>query len=133
MNQATLNNIEKEVYFLVQYIYKIILFEILKNMSTTTGSKLQQLLSSSKGFFIVWCMIAAFGTYFCMYAFRKPFSAGTYSEYKLWGIDYKAVLIIAQVFGYMLSKFAGIKVISELKASSRRNLIIVLILIAEVA
>ena len=101
-------------------------------MSTTTGSKLQQLLSSSKGFFIVWCMIAAFGTYFCMYAFRKPFSAGTYSEYKLWGIDYKAVLIIAQVFGYMLSKFAGIKVISELKASSRRNLIIVLILIAEV-
>ena len=93
-------------------------------MSTTTGSKLQQLLSSSKGFFIVWCMIAAFGTYFCMYAFRKPFSAGTYSEYKLWGIDYKAVLIIAQVFGYMLSKFAGIKVISELKASSRRNLII---------
>lgn len=102
-------------------------------MATTVAFRLQQRLSQSKGFFIVWCMIAAFGTYFCMYAFRKPFAAGTYSEYKLWGLDYKAVLIIAQVFGYMLSKFAGIKVISELEAAGRKKLIIGLILFAEIA
>jgi MFS family permease len=102
-------------------------------MATTVAFKLQQRLSRSKVFFIVWCMIAAFGTYFCMYAFRKPFAAGTYSEYKLLGLDYKAVLIIAQVFGYMLSKFAGIKVISELEAAGRKKLIIGLILFAEIA
>jgi hypothetical protein len=94
---------------------------------------IKQLLAGSKAFFIVWCMVAAFGTYFCMYAFRKPFNAGTYEGLSLWGINYKVVLIIAQVFGYMISKFIGIKVISELKAASRTQLIIGLILFAEIA
>lgn len=94
---------------------------------------IQKLLSGSKAFFIVWCMLAAFGTYFCMYAFRKPFNAGLYEGLSLWGIHYKSVLIISQVFGYMLSKFIGIKVISELKAGSRSKLIIGLILFAELA
>ena len=94
---------------------------------------IKQLLTGSKAFFIVWCMVAAFGTYFCMYAFRKPFNAGTYEGLSLWGINYKVVLIIAQVFGYMISKFIGIKVISELKAASRTQLIIGLILFAEIA
>ncbi len=91
------------------------------------------LLAKSKYFFIAWCMIAAFGTYFCMYAYRKPFTAGTYIGLEWLGMDYKTVLIIAQVFGYMLSKFIGIKVISELKAASRQSLIIGLILFAEVS
>lgn len=94
---------------------------------------IKNLLSGSKPFFIFWCMLAAFGTYFCMYAFRKPFNAGTYEGLSLWGVHYKIVLIIAQVFGYMLSKFIGIKVISELKAASRTQLIIGLILFAEIA
>ncbi|MBX2922215.1 MAG: hypothetical protein KF746_08495 [Chitinophagaceae bacterium] len=96
-------------------------------------SVVKKLLTSSKPFFIVWCMLAAFGTYFCMYAFRKPFNAGVYEGLSLWGIHYKVILIISQVFGYMLSKFIGIKVISELKAASRSKLIIGLILFAEVA
>ena len=94
---------------------------------------LKHLLGTSKSFFIIWCMVAAFGTYFCMYAFRKPFNAGTYEGLTLWGLNYKIVLIISQVFGYMLSKFIGIKVISELKAASRTQLIIGLILFAEIA
>jgi hypothetical protein len=94
---------------------------------------IRKLLSGSRLFFIMWCMVAAFGTYFCMYAFRKPFNAGIYEGLSLWGIHYKVVLIIAQVFGYMISKFIGIKVISELKAASRSQLIIVLILFAEIA
>jgi hypothetical protein len=29
-----------------------------------------------------------------MYAFRKPFTAATFDQQSLWGIDYKIVLII---------------------------------------
>jgi MFS family permease len=94
---------------------------------------LNKLLARSNVFFVLWCILAAFGTYFCMYAFRKPFTSGTYSGLTLWDMDYKAVLIIAQVLGYMVSKFIGIKVISELKASGRVKLIISLILFAEAA
>ncbi len=96
-------------------------------------NKTQQLLLRSKGIFIVWSMIAAFGTYFCMYAFRKPFNAGTYAGHQVGGIDYKAILIVAQVIGYMLSKFIGIKVISELKPARRKALITGLILFAEIS
>ncbi|ARS38310.1 hypothetical protein CA265_00845 [Sphingobacteriaceae bacterium GW460-11-11-14-LB5] len=94
-------------------------------------NKLKHLLVSSKLFFIIWCMLAAFGTYFCMYAFRKPFTSGTYTGLTFFNLDYKAVLIISQVLGYMISKFIGIKVISELKKSGRKKLIIGLILFAE--
>ncbi|GAO44628.1 hypothetical protein FPE01S_03_06670 [Flavihumibacter petaseus NBRC 106054] len=78
-------------------------------------------------------MVAAFGTYFCMYAFRKPFNSGVYEGLFAFGLEYKAVLIIAQVLGYMVSKFLGIKVISELQPQNRRKLIIALILVAEVS
>ncbi|MBS0026473.1 DUF5690 family protein [Chitinophaga sp. 22321] len=97
------------------------------------ASALVNLLSGSKSFFIAWSMIAAFGAYFCMYAFRKPFTAGTYSGYHFLEMDYKAVLIVAQALGYMSSKFIGIKIISELKPQSRQRLIIGLILFAEVS
>jgi len=68
-----------------------------------------------------------------MYAFRKPFSTGVFADMVVWGMGYKTLLIIAQVLGYMLSKFVGIKVISELKSGTRIKLIISLILIAEAA
>ncbi|MES1219361.1 MAG: DUF5690 family protein [Bacteroidota bacterium] len=92
---------------------------------------IQQTFTRSNTFFVIWCMVAAFGAYFCMYAFRKPFNAGTYNGLSLWGLHYKSILVIAQVMGYMLSKFIGIKIISELKASSRNKLIMLLILLAE--
>jgi hypothetical protein len=62
---------------------------------------------------------AAFGVYFCMYAFRKPFSIATFEGISYWGVDYKVLLIIAQVMGYFLSKFIGIKIVSELKDTDR--------------
>lgn len=68
-----------------------------------------------------------------MYAFRKPFSVATFEGMELFHIDYKIILIIAQVLGYALSKFIGIKVVSELKASHRAFYLIGLILIAELA
>ena len=75
--------------------------------------------------FSIYAIAAAFSTYFCMYAFRKPFAAGTF-EAEAWTlplvanpIGFKTLLIISQVAGYCLSKFLGIKVISEMPAQKR--------------
>lgn len=68
-----------------------------------------------------------------MYAFRKPLSAGTFSEYEMWGMSYKVILVITQVFGYLTAKFIGIKVIAELSKKNRFWLLIGLIAIAELA
>jgi hypothetical protein len=95
--------------------------------------RLKKVLLRYNSMLIIWAIVASFGTYFCMYAFRKPFNAGLYPGLDLWGIGYKTILILSQVAGYTLSKFAGIKVISELKASNRIPLVISLVLIAEVA
>src|SRR5690606_36439327 len=70
---------------------------------------------------------AAFGCYTSMYAFRKAFTAGTFDGAALWGIDYKVWLVIAQVFGYMLSKFYGITFIAELGTRHRGVKILVLV------
>ncbi|MCC9658083.1 DUF5690 family protein [Rhodopirellula sp. JC737] len=83
--------------------------------------------------FSVYCILAAFGTYFCMYAFRKPFTAATYEGMVAFGFGYKTVLITAQVAGYTLSKFVGIKVVAEMRARDRAVCILLLIAIAEIA
>lgn len=83
--------------------------------------------------FVLQASLAAFGTYFCMYAFRKPFSVATFDGVAFWGVDYKILLVIAQVLGYALSKFVGIKVISELKPDQRLLYLISLIGIAEIS
>ena len=80
-----------------------------------------------------WCVVAAFGTYFCMYAFRKPWSVGKYEGLALWDTDYKTVLVTAQVMGYTLSKFLGIKIIAELTPQRRIAGLLSLIAIAEAA
>jgi len=74
----------------------------------------------------LFCMTAAFVTYCSMYAFRKPFTAAAFDGMTLWGIDYKIVLIVAQVLGYMLSKFLGIKLVSEMTPTRRIAAILVL-------
>ena len=94
--------------------------------------KLQKLFRNNT-FLILWCIIAAFGTYFCTYAFRKPFNAGTYSDYMLWGVGYKSILIISQMIGYALSKYIGIKLISELQPARRIMMILGLIGVSELA
>ncbi len=82
---------------------------------------------------IIWSMIAAFATYSCMYAYRKPLSAGTFEEYTLAGIDYKVILVVMQVLGYLTAKFIGIKVISELNQRNRAWMLLSLIGISQLA
>ncbi|QDV67667.1 hypothetical protein Poly24_13680 [Rosistilla carotiformis] len=82
---------------------------------------------------MLWGSVAAFGTYFCMYAFRKPFTVIDYHDLTAWGWGYKTVAVAAQVFGYTLSKFVGIKILSELPANRRAASIIGLVVLAEIA
>ena len=78
-----------------------------------------------------WPLIAAFGTYFCIYGFRKPYTAATYTDAIYFGIDYKFLLIICQTLGYVLAKWIGIKVIAEIEPGRRIGMLIVLIFFAE--
>ncbi|MEJ0102942.1 MAG: DUF5690 family protein [Bacteroidota bacterium] len=78
-----------------------------------------------------WALIAAFGTYFCMYGFRKPYTAATYSDAVFFGIDYKFLLIIAQTIGYVIAKWVGIKIVSEIKPGQRIKMLLGLIFFAE--
>lgn len=82
---------------------------------------------------LVIAAMAAFATYFCMYAFRKPFSAGVYAGQEVFGFELKSTLVIAQLVGYMLSKFIGIKIVSEMSARHRAVAIVGLIVLAEAA
>jgi hypothetical protein len=76
-------------------------------------------------------VVAAFGAYFCMYAFRKPFTAASYSDVEVFGLGYKPLLVTAQVLGYTLSKFLGIKFIAEVSPHRRAALLLALVAIAE--
>ncbi|HEY0274073.1 MAG TPA: DUF5690 family protein [Chitinophaga sp.] len=77
--------------------------------------------------------LSAFGCYTSMYAFRKAFAAGTFEGGMLWGVQYKVWLVIAQVMGYMLSKFYGIRFIAETSSQRRAQYILVLVGIAWMA
>ena len=77
--------------------------------------------------------VSAFGAYTCMYAFRKAFAAGTFTGQQYFHIDYKVWLVIAQILGYTLSKFYGIRFISEIKGNKRGSAILILVGIAWLA
>ncbi len=75
--------------------------------------------------------LMAFGAYFAMYAYRKPFTAADYANVAGFIVDYKIALVIAQVFGYALSKILGVKIVSELPPRYRAMAIVLLIGFAE--
>ncbi len=82
--------------------------------------------------FTATALIAAFGTYTCMYAFRRPFAVGEYQHLYFLGINYKIALIIAQVAGYTLSKFIGIRIIAAMPPAKRAVALVACIVFAEI-
>ena len=68
----------------------------------------------------------AFATYSCMYAIRKPFAGFIYDQ-TLLGYNIKNWLVIAQLLGYTLSKFFGIRFIGKLERHKRRQHLILLL------
>lgn len=82
---------------------------------------------------MILCGIAAFATYFCVYAYRKPFAAGVFADQSFAGLHLKTALILSQLLGYTVSKFVGIKFVSEIKPQQRILAIVVLLALAQLA
>ncbi len=97
---------------------------------TESNAGLQARLSRSEPAFVAYAGFAAFMTYLCMYAVRKPFSALSYDGMDFFGISIndnmltlKVALGVAQVIGYFLSKVLGTKLCSEVSWEGRRLLL----------
>lgn len=101
--------------------------------STGLGYFTDRLARLPSGLFGIYAGVMAFGVYFAMYAFRKPFAAARFDHLTVAGFDYKIVLVMAQVIGYALAKLIGVKVIAELPASRRVPGILLQIALAEAA
>lgn len=103
-------------------------------MITKGIAHLRQQLQLKPGWVVVlFAALATFSVYTCMYGYRKAFTAASFPE-ELWlGMEYKVWLVISQVLGYMLSKFAGIRFIAESIGKNRSLTIVKLISISWVA
>lgn len=95
----------------------------------------RRLARAPLGVLIAYAAAAAFAVYFSMYAFRKPFDAVTFTGFKFLGtrVELKTACVIAQILGYMLSKYLGTKFCSEVRTSRRAVWLVGLILFAEAA
>jgi hypothetical protein len=84
-----------------------------------------------------YALAAAFATYFCMYAFRKPFAAAEFAgqNFSPFGdhVKLKTAFVVSQLIGYTVSKFLGIRVCSEVTRRQRPWLLFGLIAAAEAA
>jgi len=90
----------------------------------------RRLADAGPPMFILVAGLVAFTAYGCVYAFRKPFTAAGFSGLEVWGVQYKIALVIAQVAGYALSKFVGIRLISALGPERRAVTLLALIGVA---
>ena len=81
--------------------------------------------------FIFWAGGTALLSYSLVYALRKPYTAAAFAGYEVFDIDYKVVVTIVQIIGYVISKFIGIKLISELKQKDRLKFILLSVVMAE--
>ncbi len=85
--------------------------------------------------FVAYCIAAAFCTYFCMYAFRKPFGAATFEGLKFLDteINLKTAFVISQIIGYTISKYMGCKFCSEIGRAYQAKALVAMIIIAQLA
>ncbi len=96
------------------------------------GGPLTRFLERAPGaVFVLFAVTVSFTTYFCMYAFRKPFAAAHYEGVELGGWPIKEVFVISQIIGYALSKLIGIKFCSEVTRERRAAALVFFILAAE--
>jgi hypothetical protein len=99
-----------------------------------TGSRITKWLTKTSGFwFTLYAATSAFCLYCSIFALRRAFGVATYDGITVWGADFKVWMVISQVVGYMVSKFIGIKVVSELGAHARAKGILLMVSIASVS
>lgn len=102
--------------------------------SSLKTSSITRWLSTTNGaWFSLYTAGSAFGLYLCVFALRKTYNVALFEEYIFAGVGYKVWMVLFQVVGYMLSKFIGIKVVSELKATARAKGILLMSLIASLS
>jgi len=102
--------------------------------ATGVGARLSAWLqAASPTVFASYATLTAFSAYFAMYAFRKPFAAATFEGERLGDLDLKVALLIGQVFGYALSKFLSIRILSELAPERRAGALVIAIGVSHVA
>lgn len=92
--------------------------------------KITEKLSRNHTLLTLYAIIFSFLTYSSMYAFRKPFTVATFEGEVIAGMSAKIWFIMAQMIGYTVSKFIGIKVISEMKHTNRVSSVLIMIGIA---
>lgn len=80
-------------------------------MIAEVKSKLSSNRRLSDLLFILWVGGAALLSYSLVYALRKPFTAATFDGIEAFGLDYKVLVTIIQIVGYLIAKFVGIKLI----------------------
>ncbi len=91
--------------------------------------KLSEFIARSSFNFTVFASVTAFFTYMCFYPFRRAYTAAMYEELAFWGVQFKILIITAQVLGFAVSKGLGIKYVSEMLPQKRsRNLLIMIAL-----
>lgn len=83
--------------------------------------------------FILWAGGAALLSYSLVYALRKPYTAAAFEDLEVFNMDYKVAVTVVQILGYVMSKFMGIKLISELKREDRLRFILMSIVMAELS
>ena len=76
--------------------------------------KLNQFITQSTFTQTLFASITAFFTYMCFYPFRRAYTAATYEELAFFGVNFKILIITAQVLGFAVSKGLGIKYVSEM-------------------
>lgn len=97
-------------------------------MKQTTGNK-----QLSDTLLILWAGGAALLSYSLVYALRKPYTAASFDGLTFGGTDYKVAVTTIQILGYVIAKFFGIKIISELKKENRFRFFVGSAILAEAA
>ncbi|CAN5255275.1 DUF5690 family protein [soil metagenome] len=99
--------------------------------SSETNHPITHWLRNTNGFwFSLYVAFSAFCLYTCIFSLRKTFGVATYDGIVVAGHSFKVWMVITQAIGYMLSKFIGIKIVSELGAHSRFKGILLMVSIA---
>ncbi|MEN9684959.1 MAG: hypothetical protein RLZZ28_745 [Bacteroidota bacterium] len=81
----------------------------------------------------LYAAIVVFLLYTMIFGFRKSYTVCTFDGLRYFGLNYKTILVLSQMVGYLLAKFYGIKFISELKRLGRYKIILLLVGIAWMA
>ena len=78
----------------------------------------------------LYAAVVVFLAYTMIFGFRKSYTVCTFDGLQFFGLNYKIILVLSQMIGYLLAKFYGIKFISELKRLGRYKIILLLVGIA---